>query len=146
MSRHYEPRGAGLVLETAAAWTLGLLWILPLAYAVWTAFHPAEFSARFSLLAPITLGNFARAWEAAPFARYFANSFMLVSLVLALQLVLCTLAAYAFARYEFRAVRTVFDINTFYVCGEPQPDGKSIKLWAKDHEGWLTMDATAIIK
>jgi 3-methylfumaryl-CoA hydratase len=50
------------------------------------------------------------------------------------------------ARYEFRAVRPVFDINPFYVCGERQPDGKTIKLWAKDHEGWLTMDATAVIK
>jgi 3-methylfumaryl-CoA hydratase len=50
------------------------------------------------------------------------------------------------ARYEFRAVRPVFDINPFYVCGEPQPDGKSVKLWAKDHEGWLTMDATAVIQ
>jgi 3-methylfumaryl-CoA hydratase len=49
-------------------------------------------------------------------------------------------------RYEFRAVRPVFDINPFYVCGEQQPDGKTFKLWAKDHEGWLTMDATAVIK
>ena len=50
------------------------------------------------------------------------------------------------ARYEFRAVRPVFDINPFYVCGEPQADGKTIKLWAKDHDGWLTMDATAVIQ
>ena len=50
------------------------------------------------------------------------------------------------ARYEFRAVRPVFDISPFYVCGEPQPDGRTIKLWAKDHEGWLTMDATAVIQ
>ena len=28
-------------LDTLAAWLLALLWILPLAYAVWTAFHPA---------------------------------------------------------------------------------------------------------
>ena len=27
-------------LDTVAAWLLALLWILPLAYAVWTAFHP----------------------------------------------------------------------------------------------------------
>ena len=47
--------------------------------------------------------------------------------------------------YEFRAVRPVFDINTFFVCGEPSADGKTIHLWAKDHEGWLTMDATAVI-
>jgi sn-glycerol 3-phosphate transport system permease protein len=88
-------------LETAAAWLLGFLWILPLLYAFWTAFHPPEFSTRFALAAPLTLENFARAWDAAPFARYFANSFMLVTMVLAAQLVLCTLAAYAFARYEF---------------------------------------------
>jgi len=50
------------------------------------------------------------------------------------------------ARYEFRAVRPVFDINRFFVCGEPQPDGKTFRLWARDHEGWLTMDATATIR
>jgi 3-methylfumaryl-CoA hydratase len=50
------------------------------------------------------------------------------------------------ARYEFRAVRPTFDINHFVVCGEPQADGKTFHLWAKDHEGWLTMDATAVIK
>jgi 3-methylfumaryl-CoA hydratase len=50
------------------------------------------------------------------------------------------------ARYEFRAVRPIFDINPFFVCGEPQPDGKLFRLWAKDHEGWLAMDATAVIK
>src|SRR5205814_8668709 len=55
----------------------------------------------FVLAAPLTLENFARAWEAAPFARYFLNSFLLVTLVLVAQLVLCTLAAYSFARFEF---------------------------------------------
>jgi sn-glycerol 3-phosphate transport system permease protein len=88
-------------LETAGAWLLGVLWLLPLLYAVWTAFHPAEFSARFSLFAPLTLQNFVNAWNAAPFARYFLNTFYLVTLVLAVQLVVCTLAAYAFARFHF---------------------------------------------
>ena len=50
------------------------------------------------------------------------------------------------ARYEFRAVRPLFDINHFFVCGERQPDGKSFHLWAKDHEGSLTMDASAVVK
>ena len=108
MSRHYEPRGTALAVETAAAWALGLLWILPLAYAVWTAFHPGEYSARFSLTAPLTLENFRRAWAAAPFARYFLNSFVLVTGVLAGQLVVCTLAAYAFARYEFSGKGVLF--------------------------------------
>ncbi|MDO5693381.1 MAG: carbohydrate ABC transporter permease [Pseudomonadota bacterium] len=88
-------------LDTLAAWLLALLWILPLVYAVWTAFHPAEFATRFAWDAPLTLDNFRRAWAAAPFARYFLNTTLLVTMILAVQLVLATLAAYAFARYRF---------------------------------------------
>ena len=91
-----------------AAWLLALLWILPLVYAVWTAFHPAEYSTRFDLFAPLTLDNFSRAWAAAPFARYFVNTILLVAMILASQLVLSTLAAYAFARYEFRGKNLLF--------------------------------------
>ena len=64
----HQSRGLGHGLETAGAWLLGALWVLPLAYAVWTAFHPGEFSTRFVLTAPVTLGNFSKAWSAAPFA------------------------------------------------------------------------------
>ncbi|WBY01973.1 carbohydrate ABC transporter permease [Ramlibacter tataouinensis] len=95
-------------LDTLAAWLLAILWILPLAYAVWTAFHPSEYSTRFSLLAPLTLDNFRRAWQAAPFARYFLNTTLLVLMILAVQLVLATLAAYAFARYRFRGRNVAF--------------------------------------
>ena len=94
--------------ERGAPGCSAILWVLPLAYAVWTAFHPAEFTTRFALLAPLTLENFARAWDAAPFARYFLNTFMLVTLILACQLVLCTLAAYAFARFEFPGSNVAF--------------------------------------
>ena len=95
-------------IDTVAAWMLALMWILPLAYAVWTAFHPPEYSTHFALLAPLTLNNFARAWEAAPFAQYFLNTIMLVAMILACQLVLSTLAAYAFARYEFPGKNILF--------------------------------------
>ncbi len=88
-------------VDTTAAWLLALLWILPLVYTLWTAFHPSEYAARLVLGAPLTLDNFARAWDAAPFARYFVNTTLLVMMILAAQLVLSTLAAYAFARYEF---------------------------------------------
>lgn len=95
-------------LDTLAAWLLALLWVLPLAYAAWAAFHPPEYATRFSLLAPLTLDNFTRAWEAAPFARYFLNTMMLVTMILCCQLVLSTLAAYAFARYEFTGKNVLF--------------------------------------
>ena len=95
-------------LETVGAWVLGALWILPLLYAVWTAFHSREYSARFVLTAPLTLQNFADAWNAAPFARYLFNTVLLVTVILAAQLVLCTLAAYAFARFTFVGRDVVF--------------------------------------
>jgi sn-glycerol 3-phosphate transport system permease protein len=97
-------------LDTIAAWVLALLWLLPLAYAVWTAFHPAEYSTRFELLAPLTLDNFRNAWAAAPFARYFLNTTLLVTMILCVQLVLSTLAAYSFARYEFRGKNIAFSL------------------------------------
>ena len=97
----YAPHGVSRSLETAAAWMLGVLWVLPLAYAFWTAFHPSAFSTTFTLGAPLTLENFVKAWDAAPFARYFLNSFLLVTSILAAQLVLSTLAAFAFARFSF---------------------------------------------
>ncbi len=97
----YAPKGGALLVESAAAWLLAIFWILPLLYAVWTAFHPAEFSTRFDMTAPLTLDNFRRAWAAAPFARYFFNSIVLVTLIFGAQVILCTLAAYAFARHEF---------------------------------------------
>ncbi len=95
-------------LNILSAWALALLWVLPLAYAVWTAFHPAAYEANFDLFAPLTLENFGKAWEAAPFARYFLNTFILVTSILIGQFILCTLAAYAFARYQFPGRNILF--------------------------------------
>jgi sn-glycerol 3-phosphate transport system permease protein len=97
----YAPKGLALTLESLGAMLLALIWILPLAYAVWAAIHPPEYTTRFVLTAPLTLDNFTRAWAAAPFARYFFNTFVLVTMILCCQLVLGTLAAYALARQDF---------------------------------------------
>jgi sn-glycerol 3-phosphate transport system permease protein len=88
-------------LEMIGAWILGLLWVLPLLYAVWTAFHPSAYATHFDLTAPLTLENLRKAWEAAPFARYFLNTTILVTMVLAAQFLVCTPAAFAFARLCF---------------------------------------------
>ena len=47
--------------------------------------------------------------------------------------------------FEFKAVRATFDIHPFSVQGQPSADGKTVHLWGRDHEGWLTMDATATL-
>jgi len=95
-------------LEAVAAWGLALLWLAPLAYAFWSAFHPAAYATSFSLSAPLTLENFVRAWNQAPFGRYYLNTVLLVCMVLAGQLILCTLAAYAFARFKFKGSGIAF--------------------------------------
>ena len=48
-------------------------------------------------------------------------------------------------RFEFKAVRPTFDTHAFSVHGQPSADGKTVHLWGRDHEGWLTMDATATL-
>jgi len=49
------------------------------------------------------------------------------------------------ASFEFKAVRPTYDLHPFRLHGQPSADGKSIRLWASDHEGWLTMDASAVL-
>ena len=48
--------------------------------------------------------------------------------------------------FEFKALRPTFecaDQRMLRVSGETDANGSSIQLWAQDHEGWLTMQATA---
>lgn len=107
-------------LGTIGAWVLAIVWILPLLYAVWAAFHPSEYATRFALTAPLTLDNFAAAWHAAPFPTYFLNTILLVSSILVIQLVLCTLAAYAFARYEFVGSHVLFSLMLVQLMVMPE--------------------------
>lgn len=95
-------------LLRVAGYSLAIMWALPLCYAIWTAFHPSAYETNFQILAPLTLENFKVAWDTAPFGRYYLNTFALVSVVLISQLVLCTLAAYAFARFQFPGKSVLF--------------------------------------
>lgn len=45
-------------------------------------------------------------------------------------------------RFAFKAVRPTFDLHPFTLNGATDADGK-VRLWGADHEGWLTMQATA---
>lgn len=114
MTTRRDPRRALLrqrlwhVFESAAAWFLGLLWLAPLAYAVWASVHQRDAATSFDLTAPLTLENFVAVWNGAPFDRYYLNTILLVTGILLGQLVLGTLAAYAFARFDFVGRGVVF--------------------------------------
>lgn len=107
----YAPRSRFFsipALETVAAWLLAIIWIFPLLYAFWAAFHPSEFMVNFALFAPLTLENFSIAWSQAPFARYYLNTFALVTGVVIGQFIVCTLAAFAFARFPIPGKNVLF--------------------------------------
>lgn len=105
--RYWTP---SVALEIFAAWILAILWISPLLYAFWAAFHASEFAINFTLFAPLTLDNFREALSQAPFLQYGFNTFVLVTMLLLSQLVICTLAAYAFARYQFAGRNVAFSL------------------------------------
>jgi 3-methylfumaryl-CoA hydratase len=48
------------------------------------------------------------------------------------------------ASFRFKAVRPTFDGRPLRVNGAR--DGHTVRLWAQDHEGWLTMDASATLR
>jgi len=52
--------------------------------------------------------NFVKAWQAAPFARYFLNSIFISVVVTIGQVITSALAAYAFARMKFRFKEALF--------------------------------------
>ena len=52
--------------------------------------------------------NYATAWSAAPFARYYANSIVMAVAIVAGHVVLDAMAAYAFARLDFPWKRGLF--------------------------------------
>lgn len=91
-----------------AIWLAALLWFLPVLVAVWVSIHPASAQGSFSLFAPLTLQNFINAWNAAPFARYFLNTTLLVLMIVVCQLILATLAAYALVRFVLKAGGFIF--------------------------------------
>jgi sn-glycerol 3-phosphate transport system permease protein len=95
-------------LDTIGAWLLAIVWISPLVFAVWAAFHTPDGALSFKLNAPLTLENFRVAWDSAPWPRYFLNTTLLVTVILIGQLTLCTLAGFAFARFSFPGRDVIF--------------------------------------
>ena len=47
------------------------------------------------------------------------------------------------AAFSFKAMKPIFDIAPFTVCGKRQ--GNEVKLWARTPEGHLAMDAGATL-
>lgn len=88
---------------------LGLLWIVPLLWVAITAFRPETESIGNSFLPrSLTLDTFGVAWNAASFGRYYLNTAITSFGILSIQLITSPLAAYAFARLNFRGRDLLF--------------------------------------
>jgi multiple sugar transport system permease protein len=56
----------------------------------------------------VSLRYYGEVWQAGPFDRYFVNSFVVAAVVLAGNIVFCTMAGYAFARFRIRGGKFLF--------------------------------------
>ena len=95
-------------IETFGALLLAVIWISPLVFAFWAAFHTTSDAVNFNIAAPWTLENFRTAWAGAPWLKYFLNTFLLVTVILIGQFIVTTLAGFAFAQVRFPGRDLVF--------------------------------------
>ncbi|MBO5279402.1 MAG: carbohydrate ABC transporter permease [Lachnospiraceae bacterium] len=93
-----------------ALWAVMVLfpfyWMLLTSVKSYSAYN-SEYIPKFFTLSP-TLKNYVDAFTAVPLARYFANTVLFTVLTTAIMLVVITLAAFAFARLEFRGKNIAF--------------------------------------
>ena len=71
--------------------------------------YNSEYIPKFFTLSP-TLQNYADAFTAVPLGRYFTNTLVFTLITTLLMLVVITLAAFAFARLEFKGKRLAFTL------------------------------------
>ena len=81
-------------------------WMILTSLKSYSAYN-SEYIPKFYTLSP-TLQNYAEAFTAVPLLRYFANTAVFTVLTTALMLIVITLAAFAFARLEFRGKNIAF--------------------------------------
>ena len=102
--------GTGFKYFFLALWALIVLfpfyWMLLTSIKSYSSYN-SEYIPRFFTLSP-TLQNYADAFTAVPLAKYFANTIIFTLATTAIMLVVVILAAFAFARLEFRGKNVVF--------------------------------------
>jgi multiple sugar transport system permease protein len=102
-----------LVLVHLALLTAGLTAAFPFLWMVLTSLKTAGEALAFPpTLAPAVpqWSNYAEAWSAAPFTRYFANTLFVASAVTLLVVMTALFAGYAFAWLEFPGRRLLFGL------------------------------------
>lgn len=87
--------------------------LFPFLWMIFASLKPEQdiFVDNFKLLPTVWhFENYAEAWNAAPFGTFFLNSIRAALITVAAQTVTCSLAAYAFAKIEFRLKKPLFTL------------------------------------
>ena len=119
MDKKNEPlHHLGSGLRRGAVWALLVFWALmvlfPFYWMLLTSVksygtYNAEYVPKLFTLSP-TLQNYADAFRAVPLARYFLNTMLFTVITTAIMLVVTVLAAFAFARLNFRGKDLAFTL------------------------------------
>lgn len=108
--RKCAPRAATYVLLTL--WALMVLfpfyWMLLTSVKSYSEYN-SEAIPKFYTVSP-TLENYVNAFQSVPLGRYLLNTLIFTAVTTALMLLVVTLAAFAFARMEFRGKNLVFTL------------------------------------
>ncbi|MCL2286241.1 MAG: carbohydrate ABC transporter permease [Firmicutes bacterium] len=106
---------------------MAIFMLLPIVFIFNHAFKPLNelfaFPPRFFVINP-TLENFenlfsARQLGAMPMSRYLFNSIVVSAVVVFLNVIISTMAAYALSKKQFKLKRTMFEINTIALMFVP---------------------------
>lgn len=133
--------------EYVALILVGLIFVFPFAWMFLTSFKSLGEVFQFppQLLPEAWLWeNMKTAWESGPFLTYFFNSLIVTVGILILQLITGVLAAYAFARYQFKGRDLLFGLTLVALMVPPQITFVPVFL-LMSHWGWLNTYLSLII-
>lgn len=88
-----------------------IIFALPFYWTILTSIRPNDeiFSAGMSMLPQTVTGeHYARAFQIIPFLRYSLNTLAITVMIIATNLVFCSLAGYAFGKLEFKGKNLVY--------------------------------------
>ena len=98
---------------------LGVLWVLPIVYLVYTAFRETPSTGIINTLFPANLklgfGNFAKLFEETLFSRWLINTLIVSISSCALTTVFILMVSYALSRMRFRLRKPI--MNALLVLG-----------------------------
>lgn len=106
-------RSVGKIMIYVLLVFFAIVFTLPFYWSVLTSFRPNSeiFSAGINLLpTSVTTEHYVRAFQVIPFLRYSINTLFITVMIIATNLIFCSLAGYAFAKLQFFGRKVIYRI------------------------------------